>query len=95
MSGRRDYQGIIYPDRAERLGEFGGYRVFLNHWSALCGQLGQLFEGVSLRGDSRVLAIHGAADPITPKPMMDALEDELTQARVDSNGALKKVKSGP
>ncbi len=30
----------------------------------------------------RVLAIHGSADPITPKPMMDALEDELTSAKV-------------
>jgi len=31
----------------------------------------------------RVLAIHGSDDPITPKPMMDALEDELTKAKVD------------
>jgi dienelactone hydrolase len=31
----------------------------------------------------RVLAIHGSADPITPKSMMDAFEDELTQAKVD------------
>ena len=31
----------------------------------------------------RVLAIHGSADPITPKPMMDAFEDELTQAKID------------
>ena len=31
----------------------------------------------------RVLAIHGSVDPITPKPMMDALEDELTKAKVD------------
>ncbi len=31
----------------------------------------------------RVLAIHGADDPITPKPMMDALEKELTDAKVD------------
>ena len=31
----------------------------------------------------RVLAIHGRADPVTPKPMMDALEDELTKAGVD------------
>jgi len=31
----------------------------------------------------RVLAIHGSADPITPKPMMDALEQELTAAKVD------------
>jgi dienelactone hydrolase len=35
----------------------------------------------NIRG--RVLAIHGRADPITPKPMMDALEDELTKAKVD------------
>jgi dienelactone hydrolase len=31
----------------------------------------------------RVLALHGAADPVTPKPMMDALEAELTGAGVD------------
>src|SRR5262249_50778136 len=31
----------------------------------------------------RVLAIHGSADPVTPKPMMDALEAELTDAKVD------------
>jgi dienelactone hydrolase len=31
----------------------------------------------------RVLAIHGAADPITPKAKMDAFEDELSQAGVD------------
>ena len=31
----------------------------------------------------RVLAIHGSADPVTPKPQMDALEAELTEAKVD------------
>jgi dienelactone hydrolase len=31
----------------------------------------------------RVLAIHGSADPVTPKPMMDAFEEELTNANVD------------
>jgi dienelactone hydrolase len=31
----------------------------------------------------RVLAIHGAADPITPKAKMDAFEEELTKANVD------------
>jgi dienelactone hydrolase len=31
----------------------------------------------------RVLAIHGSADPITPKPMMDAFMDELSKATVD------------
>jgi dienelactone hydrolase len=31
----------------------------------------------------RVLAIHGSADPVTPKPMMDAFEEEMTKAEVD------------
>lgn len=31
----------------------------------------------------RVLAVHGAADLVTPKPMMDALETELSGAKVD------------
>ncbi len=31
----------------------------------------------------RVLAIHGSADPVTPKPMMDAFEEELTAASVN------------
>jgi dienelactone hydrolase len=31
----------------------------------------------------RVLALHGAADPVTPRDQMDALEDEMTEAGVD------------
>jgi dienelactone hydrolase len=31
----------------------------------------------------RVLAIHGSADPVTPKPAMDALQEELSSAKVD------------
>lgn len=31
----------------------------------------------------RVLAVHGSADPVTPKPAMDALEEELSAAKVD------------
>jgi dienelactone hydrolase len=31
----------------------------------------------------RVLAVHGGADPLTPRAKMSALEDELTAARVD------------
>jgi dienelactone hydrolase len=31
----------------------------------------------------RVLAIHGSADPVTPKPMMDAFSEELTKAQID------------
>ena len=39
--------------------------------------------GTACNIKGRVLAIHGRADPITPKPMMDALEEELTRAKVD------------
>jgi dienelactone hydrolase len=35
----------------------------------------------SIKG--RVLAIHGSADPVTPKPQIDALEHELTEAKID------------
>jgi len=31
----------------------------------------------------RVLAIHGSADPVTPKPMMDAFEEEMAGAKID------------
>jgi dienelactone hydrolase len=42
-----------------------------------------LVPGTPCNIKGRVLAIHGSADPITPKPMMDAFEDELTQAKID------------
>ncbi len=54
-----NYQGIIFPERAERLKEFGAYRVFLDHWDELSLSLGEKFEGVALRGESRILAVHG------------------------------------
>lgn len=53
------YQGIKYPDRAERISDFEAYRVFLDHWDKLSLALGEKFEGVALRGESRVLAVHG------------------------------------
>ena len=31
----------------------------------------------------RVLMIHGSADPVTPKAAMDALQEELTKAKID------------
>ena len=40
-------------------------------------------EGTACKFKGRVLALHGADDPITPKPAMHALEDELTKAGVD------------
>src|SRR5262245_36887991 len=40
-------------------------------------------SGTSCNIKGRVLAIHGRADPITPKTMMDAFEEEMTKAKVD------------
>lgn len=56
------YQGILFPDRAESLAEpsFSGYKVFLDHWDELGNRLRDLYEGLAIRRDSRVLAIHGA-----------------------------------
>ena len=39
--------------------------------------------GTPCKIKGRVLAIHGSADPVTPKSMMDAFEEELTKAQVD------------
>ncbi len=39
--------------------------------------------GTACNIKGRVLAIHGSADPVTPKPMMDAFEEELTNAKID------------
>src|SRR5712691_4100970 len=41
------------------------------------------FPGTLFNVKGRVLAIHGSADPVTPKPMMDAFEAEMTSAKVD------------
>lgn len=39
--------------------------------------------GTACNIKGRVLAVHGSADPVTPKAMMDAFEAELSAAKVD------------
>lgn len=39
--------------------------------------------GTTCNIKGRVLAIHGSADQVTPKSMMDAFEEEMTKANVD------------
>src|SRR4051812_12581442 len=39
-----------------------------------------LVPGTPCKVKGRVLTVHGAADPVTPRPMIHALEDELTAA---------------
>ena len=53
------YLGIRFPDRAEALGDFAGYRVFLDPWEPLADELRRLWEPLADRGESSILAIHG------------------------------------
>lgn len=41
------------------LGDFAGYKVFLDPWNPLAEHLRVFYEGLALRRDSRVLAVHG------------------------------------
>jgi hypothetical protein len=54
-----EYQGILFPDRAENLKDFDAYKVFLEHWDSLGVELGMLYEGLALRRDTRILAVFG------------------------------------
>ncbi len=53
------YPGIRFPDRAEALGDFASYRVFLDPWEPLAEELRRLWEPLADRGESSILAIHG------------------------------------
>jgi len=53
------YPGIRFPDRAEALGDFASYRVFLDPWEPLAEELRKLWEPLADRGESSILAIHG------------------------------------
>lgn len=58
MTGQR-YPGIRFPDRAEALGDFASYKVFLDPWEPLAEELRRLWEPLANRGESGILAIHG------------------------------------
>lgn len=53
------YPGIRFPDRAENLGEYDAYRVFLEPWDPLATDLRKLYEGLAVRRDTRLLAVYG------------------------------------
>lgn len=56
----QDYAGIRFPDRAESLNDFTGYKIFLEPWEPLAADLRRYYEGLALRREARVLAVHGA-----------------------------------
>ena len=47
-----EYQGIIFPDRAEAVREEQSRhnKVFLSHWTAIANKLRQRFEDLAIRG---------------------------------------------
>jgi hypothetical protein len=53
-------QLLLFPDRAENLGQFSAYDVDLEHWKGLSSVFRQTFQAVYERGSSAVLLVHGA-----------------------------------
>lgn len=53
-------QLLLFPDRAENLGQFSAYDVDLEHWKSLSTVFRQTFQSVYERGSSSILLVHGA-----------------------------------
>lgn len=58
MSGL--YEVLLFPMRAENLGEFSAYDVDLDHWKGLSSIFQQTFQNVYERGVSAILLVYGA-----------------------------------
>jgi Cdc6-like AAA superfamily ATPase len=54
------YELLLFPDRAENLGQFAAYEVDLEHWKSLSAVFRTIFRTVYERGSSAVLLVHGA-----------------------------------
>lgn len=53
------YDFLLFPKRAENLGQHAAYDVDLAHWKALSGAFRTVFRTVHDRGSSSVLLVHG------------------------------------
>lgn len=51
---------LLFPERAENLGQFEAYDVDLEHWKGLSAMFRQTFQTVYERGASAILLVHGA-----------------------------------
>ena len=93
MRDEADKLGLIEPAKAVAIGYCAGGGYVLEQARAGADfkavvvfhvtNPNPVVPGTPCNIKGRVLAIHGRADPVTPKPMMDALEDEMTKAKVD------------
>jgi dienelactone hydrolase len=85
--------GVIMPGKTAAIGYCAGGGYALEHARAGADfkavvvfhvtNPNPVVAGTPCNVKGRVLAIHGSADPLTPRTMMNALEDELTGANVD------------
>ncbi len=53
-------QLLVFPDRAENLGQFAAYDVDMEHWKSLSAVFRRTFQSVYERGSSAILLVHGA-----------------------------------
>ena len=53
-------QLLLFPERAENLGQFASYDVDLAHWKSLSAVFQLTFRTVHDRGSSAILLVHGA-----------------------------------
>lgn len=75
--------GIKYPERAESLDSFGGYKVFVDFWGPLIENLSEQYRRLALRNETRVLGIYGPQGSGKTMFSHQLLEDhKSTQAMV-------------
>lgn len=88
-----DRLGLVEPAKKLAIGYCAGGGYLLEHarTGADFGAIvvfhvtnpNPVVSGTPTNIKGRVLAVHGAADPVTPKSMTDAFEEELTKAGID------------
>ena len=94
------YQGILFPDRAESIGDFEGYKVFLDPWDPLAALLQRFYEGLALRRETRILAVHGpqgSGKTLFARKLMDDLNATRRSPRpiaLDRNNLWHRIAGG-
>lgn len=93
MRDEADKLGLIEPAKSAAIGYCagGGYVLELARAGAPFKAVvvfhvtnpNPVVPGTPCNIKGRVLAVHGRADPITPKDKMDAFEDEMTKSKID------------
>lgn len=95
------YSGIRFPDRAEALEDFEGYRVFLEPWNPIADALRPWWEAAALRRSSHIFAIHapqGAGKTLLTKKLakdFETTKSNLHAFDLDRSNFWHRVSGGP